>query len=148
MKRQEELRPLSRDHHHGLLCCWKIREGLRRGVPAERIKRYADWFWASHLEHHFELEERYVFPILGEHHRMVQTAVAEHHTLRELFATELADQQILDRIAVTLDLHIRYEERILFNTLQEVATPGQWAQLKEIHQPEGFTAEWPDPFWT
>lgn len=147
MKRHEDLIPFSRDHHHALLCCWKIREGLRRGIPAERIKRFTDWFWTSHLAHHFDLEEQFVFPILGSGHHMVETAVAEHAILRDLFESEQSDPNILTRIATSLDLHIRYEERILFNAIQAVARPEEWAKLQDIHRHEDPVAEWPDPFW-
>ena len=32
IKRSEYLKPLSRDHHQGLLLCWKIRTGLKKGI--------------------------------------------------------------------------------------------------------------------
>lgn len=35
MKRNENLVPLSRDHHFGLLCCWKIRQGIKKEVSQE-----------------------------------------------------------------------------------------------------------------
>ncbi len=39
IKRSVALKPLSREHHHGLLLSWKIREGFNRNVEIERIKR-------------------------------------------------------------------------------------------------------------
>ena len=65
IKRNEALVQLSRDHHYGLLLCWKIREGIKRRIEPQRIKNYVDWFWLHHLEQHFEIEEKYLFPILG-----------------------------------------------------------------------------------
>lgn len=38
IKRTKALQPLSRDHHHGLLLCWKIRQGIKLNVEPERIK--------------------------------------------------------------------------------------------------------------
>lgn len=32
MKRNENLIPLSREHHYGLLCVWKIREGVKKKI--------------------------------------------------------------------------------------------------------------------
>ena len=40
IKRSEFLKPISREHHHGLLLCWKIRAGLKKGIEPERIKLY------------------------------------------------------------------------------------------------------------
>jgi len=39
IKRNEALKPLSRDHHHGLLLCWKIRQGIKLNIEPERIKK-------------------------------------------------------------------------------------------------------------
>lgn len=39
IKRHPSLQPLSREHHYGLLLSWKIREGFKREVPPERIKK-------------------------------------------------------------------------------------------------------------
>ena len=55
LKRAIELQPLSHDHHHGLQLCWKIRTGFSRKIELERIKKYADWFFVTHLEPHFTL---------------------------------------------------------------------------------------------
>jgi len=38
IKRSIALQPLSREHHHGLLLCWKIRTGLKKGIDIDRIK--------------------------------------------------------------------------------------------------------------
>ena len=84
--RSEFLKPLSREHHHGLLLCWKIRTGLRKGVSARRIKAFADWFFEGHLKKHFEVEEDKVFPLLGLNHPMVEKALKDHRRLRRLFA--------------------------------------------------------------
>lgn len=147
MKRQDELKPLSRDHHHGLLCSWKIRQGLSRGVPAERIKRFTDWFWDRDLRGHFELEERHIFPLLGSQDQLVQAALADHRALRELFESPLADEQTLEQIARRLDQHIRFEERVLFAALQASASPDQWARLRKVHMPDGKRPDWDDEFW-
>ena len=49
IKRTEVLKPLSHEHHHGLLLCWKIKTGIKKNIDAARIKKYADWFYRSHL---------------------------------------------------------------------------------------------------
>ena len=60
IKRHNALQGVSREHHHGLLLCWKIRTGLSKNIPLERIKVYVDWFYTNYLVPHFELEETYM----------------------------------------------------------------------------------------
>ena len=62
IKRHEAIKPYSREHHHGLLLCWKIREGLKHEVAIDRIKKYADFLWETQIEPHFKAEEKYIFP--------------------------------------------------------------------------------------
>jgi hypothetical protein len=62
IKRDKALQEVSREHHHGLLLCWKIRKGFSKGIEPERIKRYADWFYKTHLISHFEVEENTFSP--------------------------------------------------------------------------------------
>ena len=147
IKRHESLQPLSRNHHFGLLLCWKIREGFRRNIVPERIKRYADWFWLHHLIPHFDLEERHVFPILGNSHELIIQAIAEHRRLQSLFEKETNVSETLSLIEHKLEQHIRFEERVLFNEIQRVATPEQLAQCEEYHKEAEPGLVWDDEFW-
>ena len=60
IKRSIALQPLSREHHHGLLLCWKIRTGLKKGIDIDRIKKYSDWFFKNSLLTHFNIEEELI----------------------------------------------------------------------------------------
>lgn len=84
LKRAPELQSLSHDHHHGLQLCWKIRTGLIKLVEPKRIKKYADWFFKTHLQPHFELEEKYIFAILDAENELIKQAVNEHLLLERL----------------------------------------------------------------
>lgn len=148
LKRHASLQPLSREHHHGLLLGWKIRTGLSKGVALERIKAYSDWFFENHLLPHFEVEERHIFPVLGdEEHPMVERALREHRRLRRLFAANEELAKHLNLIEEELTAHIRYEERELFNEVQRMATPEQLAEVKALHRGQPFVEEWEDRFW-
>lgn len=146
IKRHEVLKPLSREHHEGLLLCWKIKEGFRQGISAARIKEYTDWFWHTHLIPHFEAEEKWLFPILPPGDELVQQALGEHQRLKKLFEQASEINGSLRLIATELDDHIRFEERILFNRIQQVASPGQ-LQLIGAHHRETVCDDWPDEFW-
>jgi hemerythrin-like domain-containing protein len=147
IKRSESLKPLSREHHHGLLFSWKIKTGIRKNVEVSRIKKYADWFYYNYLIRHFEVEEKYVFPILGNHHELVQKAVSEHRRLQQLFETTTDFQNNIDLIANELVDHIRFEERILFEEIQNTASAEQLISIEFNHFDEKFVDNLTDPFW-
>ncbi|MEC3881858.1 hemerythrin domain-containing protein [Parapedobacter sp. 10938] len=147
LKRDPHLKAVSRDHHDGLLLCWKIREGFKREIDISRIKRYTDWFWASHLVDHFAIEERYIFPILGADHELVKKALSEHRRLKRLFADDTEVWRSLNLIEEELDSHIRFEERVLFNEVQKVATAEQLALVDKHHNHHALCDDWEDEFW-
>ncbi|WP_276371201.1 hemerythrin domain-containing protein [Chryseolinea sp. H1M3-3] len=147
IKRHDSLKPVSRDHHHGLLFCWKIREGFKRKIQPDRIRNYADWFWETHLTPHFAIEEHHVFPVLGNNHELVKKALAEHRRLKRLFESETEDAVALGLIEEELEKHIRFEERQLFNEIQEVATPEQLAEIEKHHNEPAAGENWQDEFW-
>ncbi len=146
IKRHESLQPLSRKHHHGLLLCWKIRQGLQKEIALERIKAYVDWFWDVHLKFHFEVEEKHIFSILPNEHPMVQQALDEHLQIKDLILNQNNTQQNLESLEKVLNNHIRFEERVLFNKIQNIATPAQLSII-ELHHNEVFVDTWQDEFW-
>lgn len=146
IKRAQALQPISREHHHGLLVCWKIREGMRLKIDPIRIKRYTDWFWNNSLQNHFEMEEKHIFPILGNDNDLIKKALLDHHELQQLFTSNSDAEQNLLLIEQKLTNHIRFEERILFNEIQKVATKEQLVQLEKTNK-EVLTEDWADEFW-
>ena len=155
LKRHEALVPLSREHHQGLLLCWKIKAGFSKNVDVKRIKRYADWFFHEYLVPHFAEEENVLFPILGNGNvastelnaGLVERAVKEHRELERLFADMTNVEQSLRSIAELLDKHIRFEERELFEVIQQTATDEQLQALAEHDAPHPFCDNESDPFW-
>ncbi len=147
IKRVEALKPLSRDHHHGLLLCWKIRQGIKLNVDLERIKKYLDWFWMTYLKTHFEMEEQYVFPVLGSENKLVKQALAEHTRLKRLFESEIDLQKSISLIEEELEKHIRFEERVLFNEIQSAASSEQLRQIEMNCTDKSFYENLSDVFW-
>lgn len=149
LKRHEALKPLSKDHHHGLLLCWKIRAGRKSNVETKRIRAYTDFFFESQLKPHFKFEEEEIFGLLGDDHPLVKKAKNEHIRLEHLFSTNTCVDRALDDIEKELDAHIRFEERVLFTELQAEASTAQLDKLKnkedEMETPD--PDEWPDKFW-
>lgn len=147
IKRAEYLKKLSREHHHGLLLAWKIKTGFSKNIVVNRIKQYTDWFYAAHLKPHFQEEEMQVFPILGNDNILIQKAIQEHQQLAQLFNETDNVERALKQITIDLVNHIRFEERILFNQIQTVATPEQITMIEALHTNEAFTDNTTDPFW-
>lgn len=147
IKRSNALKPLSREHHHGLLLCWKIRKGFSKGIAPERIKAYCDWFFRAYLLPHFELEEKQVFPILGNHHELILQALKEHQSLRACMREDADIRASLERIATELEQHIRFEERLLFNRIEAAATPAQLQLIQQVHTEQKFIENGSDVFW-
>ncbi len=147
IKRHSALQEVSRDHHHGLLLCWKIRTGLSKNIQPERIKTYVDWFYETYLVPHFIMEETYIFPILGKDHPWIKKVLAEHRRLNRLFSTSTVDIKTLGQIEETLEQHIRFEERQLFNHVQQVASATQLEIIEKQHNNEKFKDNTDDPFW-
>ena len=147
IKRNESLKAISREHHHGLLLCWKIRTGIKKQIEPERIKKYSDWFYTSQLLPHFELEEQHIFTLLGNENELVKKALSEHRRLKRLFESETEVMKNLTLIEEELESHIRFEERVLFNEIQLIATEDQLQEIKRIHTEEKFLDNLTDAFW-
>jgi hypothetical protein len=147
LKRYNALQQYSREHHHALLLCWKIKVGFSKGVSAKRIKIYSDWFYKNHLIKHFEMEEKYIYPILGIENKLIRKAVEEHKLLSNLFADTLQIENSQKQIQTELEKHIRFEERTLFNEIQNSATQEQLEKIKQIHYDEKFVDNLQDVFW-
>ena len=147
IKRHTAMQALSRDHHHGLLLSWKLREGMKRNIDAERMMKYVRWFWITQLKPHFEEEEKYVFTVLDSSHPQIIQALEEHRSLEALFAKKDPDYDLIGRIEKELDAHIRFEERVLFNAIQEAATEDQLEKIREVHHEDPNCEAWADEFW-
>jgi iron-sulfur cluster repair protein YtfE (RIC family) len=147
IKRSEYLKPLSRDHHHGLLLCWKIRTGLKREVDIQRIKAYTDWFFKTSLLPHFNAEEQYFFPLLGNEHEMIKKALSAHRRLTRLFECKTDLEKTLNQIEEELENHIRFEERILFNEIQNTASEKEMQGVQKSHIEHPIDETWEDKFW-
>jgi len=89
------------------------------------------------LKGHFKLEEEVLFPsIKGFDTELDELAVevaAEHSKLRELIERLVAanhQESRLDELGFALEAHIRKEERVLFQKIQEVLSEKELENLK------------------
>jgi hemerythrin superfamily protein len=133
LERHPLLRPVSREHHHGLLLCWKLRQGLAKGAGPGRMQRYCNDFYHKHLLAHFATEEEAVFPVLGNDHPLVRRALSEHAELTAMFLWQHHDEMSLAVLEKLLAAHIRFEERELFQAVQAVASEEELAHIEKVH---------------
>lgn len=148
IKRPKALESVSEEHFEALFFSWKISEGLRNNVKTNRLKAYADWFKVHYLEPHFEIEKKYVFPILGIDNVRVKKALANHRRLMRLFDDTDDIYRSLNRIEEEIGRYIRFEERVLYPEIQTEANPQKLQEIKEHHDKVMFSdKEWEDQFW-
>lgn len=152
IKRHPAIVEFSREHHFGLLLVWKIREGLRRSVEPERIGRYVVYFFRIDLEPHFQAEEALLFRWLDTANPLRAQADQEHGNIRSLVASlqeQPADGPLLAQFAQALESHIRFEERTLFNYLQENLSADVLVEIAAEHPATDHAAceIWADRFW-
>ena len=149
MKRNEHIVLLSKDHHFGLLCSWKIEQGLNKKVELKRIADYVDYFWKNHLDEHFEQEEQILFPYSNdEYNNQIKT---EHTVLKKMvkMIIQQPEKKLLEDFALYLKNHIRFEERSWFPSLQEKLNESELEQigkqLNHVHQ--SVDDNYIDEFW-
>ncbi|MCX2739427.1 hemerythrin domain-containing protein [Pontibacter anaerobius] len=141
MKRHESLIPISRQHHGGLLTARLLQHGAPayKGMPTTPAAKrdYVLAFLQEHLLPHFKLEEETVFILASDFSEELQQQAAalqaEHRKLEQLIlalpavdAANLPDR--LDKVGKLLEQHIRQEERVFFEIVQQ-KLPGEKLRL-------------------
>lgn len=152
MKRNIHLQELSRDHHHGLLLGWKIRQGLKYGVNPQIIAEYVSYFFVEALVPHFKEEETHILSCLSDNDELKQRILKEHNNISELIGTLSSSPEVSEtllKVASEIDEHIRFEERELFPYLEEVLDDSVLetigADIASGHLP--FIEKYPLEFW-
>ena len=122
MKRSPALLELSREHHTALSLSVRIARMADAESEAALLIRVPAVFDAE-LEPHFEEEERSLLPALvaaGELDLVTRT-LAEHGVMRNLMThIRSGDVVSLKLFGQQLAAHVRFEERELFATAQDV----------------------------
>ena len=144
MKRHESLVPVSRQHHAGLLTARLLQKDAPpyKGMPTTPVAKrdYILEFLEEHLRPHFLLEEQTVFTTaanvsealkeqaaaLEKQHRQLEQLIPE---LRQVPEAALPDR--LHEIGSLLEQHIRTEERVFFEALQQELPEEVLQNLKE-----------------
>jgi len=123
LKRRPELQALSEDHHNALVIALRCRRVAQGQLDVERAEFRASVleFVRLQIEPHFEVEETYLLPALRDlgEAEMADRILDEHARLRALVSERLAADAGLLAFGRLLDDHIRYEERVVFEQVQD-----------------------------
>jgi hemerythrin-like domain-containing protein len=126
MLRDPNLVPLSRQHQHALALCVRIRRAKLASAREVRAwQAEMEQHFEIEIRHHFAAEEAFVFPAAKEIWdlaALVEELLTEHAQLRADFAEAKArslDGAGVRRFAEALSEHIRKEERLLFEKMQQ-----------------------------
>ena len=130
MKRHETLQPLSREHHEVLVVAQLLKKDAPpyKGLPRDTEGRalYALDFYTAHIINHFYLEERVLFPAISGYSESIDELItelrAEHSQIVSLFEQlkhRINTLETMDMLGKLLAMHVRKEERELFERVQE-----------------------------
>jgi len=130
VRRDPALRSLSSDHHLGLVIARRARVAAQEGAAARSIGwNEAKERFRAELDGHFRREECGLLPALraaGED-ALAERTLREHQAMRALIAEDRPENLAL--FAQLLATHIRFEEKVLFDTAQRRLGVGGLAAL-------------------
>ncbi|MEZ4908814.1 MAG: hemerythrin domain-containing protein [Saprospiraceae bacterium] len=146
MKRMLSLQPLSREHRDILSFCWNIKQGIKNKTESTRLINYAKWFWDNQLKNHFEIEEKLLFPLLSQDNILISQSLLEHNAISNMFENISADKIV--ELQSKLYEHIRFEERTLYNEIQNSLKDEQLNKVGNLISSKNTKCPlWIDKFW-
>ena len=136
MLRDKNLIPLSHQHQHVLALCVRVDRAVQAGeVDVEAWQAEIQQIFEQEIAIHFAAEEEELFPAAARFPQvkpLVEELVAEHTALRDFFARAAGralDGAGLQTFVEKLAVHIRKEERQLFEEMQRLMSPQELAAL-------------------
>lgn len=127
MKRADQLQPLSREHHLGLVISRHAKECAN---DVEEIAKH--WtaltdYINQNMTHHFKVEDDLLLaklePYQHSHSQVaevIEQITEQHHKLYQLVDLPSLSAAKVQELATTLYDHIRFEERELFPLAQRI----------------------------
>lgn len=154
IKRTEQLQPLSRQHHNGLLFCLLLQKGIKKNADPQVMGEFVQHFWHKDLQHHFQLEEQYLILLKNGYHQLeepLEQMVREHYELKALI-NEISlnpTHQSIDELRKRLDDHVRFEERKLFPLIEETISSTELQKIGKLleREKDANCMSYPIKFW-
>jgi iron-sulfur cluster repair protein YtfE (RIC family) len=143
MKRHQSLLCISREHHTALLLAQVLKKDTPpfKGMPVKVPDKveYLKARYHADLSIHFNTEEKILFPFLNGKNKLIDELIDDlindHSRLAEkisLLDTSDNHEQLLDETGHLLECHIRKEERVLFQKIQEVLSEEELIELGKL----------------
>jgi len=155
VKRHEQLQPLSRQHHNGLLMALLLTKGLKKGASLKVMCDFIYEGWTGELNDHFEREELILIPALQNKSfspLLIQQLLEEHKQLRSI-VQKVSDQIVTENeitaFASQLEKHIRFEENIFFPMVESVLNETELIRIGTLlhHDHSNNCINFPVKFW-
>ena len=136
MLRDKSLIPLSHQHQHALALC--VRIDRAQPIPAADLPAWLaelTQLVEGEIKIHFAAEEQFVFPAarrFPELTTLIDELLADHRSLSKLFSraeSHSLSAEELPVFAQQLAVHIRKEERSLFERMQQLMSGAELAAL-------------------
>lgn len=153
MKRHDNLQPLSRQHHNELMACLLLRKGIKKKADLGIMQDFIRQFWKADLSEHVALEERKLIPFLMSYSDFRSYAAIlhnEHELIQHIYERNSNGQisyRNLELFAETLEQHIRFEERVVFEHMQDDLPEETWKNLLVSDTKQNDCASFPIKFW-
>jgi iron-sulfur cluster repair protein YtfE (RIC family) len=155
MKRNENLKTLSWEHHHGLVAAFRLQQGLNNDTTKEILRDYVLFVWENDLDQHFRKEEEVIETYSlnkNDGRKIVGQMECDHQNFRKLiniFKRDNYNPEHIRSFADLLNKHIRFEERQLFPYI-EAETSQKNMERIGVYLEEHYTpscSEWQHQFW-
>ena len=153
MRRDENLYPLSWQHHNGLMAVLLLKKSVQKQADAAVMKDFILQLKKEELDEHFEAEENVLAAFAEKYHalqRLYKKMKEEHDVIRNCYV-ELENPSLLlvEKFYTLLEKHIRFEEREFFpaieDTLTETELKSAGIQLGHLHHQS--CVNFPLKFW-
>ncbi len=158
LHRDQALQPLSRQHHQGLMVSLLLSKGLKKNLTTKPMRDFILQFWQDDLQKHFEIEEQYLTPIAKSYamlEPLITRMLMEHQQMLLIINrinNEARAEQLetIKEFADKLEQHIRFEERELFEQIQQTLSVQEMSELNKAFQTiieKDFCERYPNKFW-
>ncbi len=141
---------LSHDHRQILAFTLRLKKGVAKQADLAIMHQYIQYFWKEILEPHIRTEEKNLYALIRNQNPLIQRALQEHIAIKKL--VEIPEisftYEHCEALSVLVHDHVRFEERMLFNELQNQLSESQLnaIQLALLEKAE-FCDNWVDVFW-
>ncbi|MCC5924771.1 MAG: hypothetical protein JJT77_13390 [Crocinitomicaceae bacterium] len=143
--RHPKLQKLSREHHQILVFALRLKKGLANNVDLKRLANYTKYILDGLIIPHMEEEENILLNLLPNTDKKKQI-LDDHNGFRAFSKTENFSTDSLTKLFEKLEQHIRFEERIYFESIQvkhfEIINQIKWSDYENLS-----CMTWNDPFW-